>query len=269
MPWSTWLESLASVLSVVGALLPVVEFSVLVGIGAVGSKLIAKLVLSSAKKYFRLGERMRRYDFYERSLGWVPPPADRADMALAQDSAALDALASELAPREGDYYAHSGTPSTERLFSNLAESMFWTERLMATMSNRRWWQLSLAVGAIILTLIGIALAHSSTGGPILVKGVGTVVALLVAVDVLGEASSFGRGERDARALLSALVAEMRSPAPKRDEGVRLLTEYNCLLADLPMIPDEVYSSQQSRLTKAWLAFESSLPPRFRGPSSGP
>ena len=39
--------------------------------------------------------------------------------------------------------------------------------------------------------------------------------------------------------------------PDREEALRILIEYNCLLADLPMVPDEVHERHRARLNKLW------------------
>lgn len=259
--WS--LEAVAALLSIATSFVPSPVFAVATALAAVGAKFVSKLVFSSSKRTFRLGERMRRYDFFERTIGWLPPPSDRADMAVAQQASELGALAAALAPREATYYSRGGPPSTERLFTNLAESIFWTERLMGQMAKRRWGHFAIGVVALLVTLAGLALSAPTTWAPVAIKTVGACVALLVAVDLFGEARSFARGEKEAAALLSALVAEIRSAAPARDEALRLMVEYNCSLADLPMIPDDVYDANRIKFTAGWAAFETSLPPPFR------
>ena len=63
----------------------------------------------------------------------------------------------------------------------------------------------------------------------------------------GELSAFRRGSRSSRDLLAAL--EHSPDPPDREEGLRILIEYNCLLADLPMVPDEMHRKLHGRLNK--------------------
>lgn len=252
-------ETAAAALSVIGAFLPWPEFAATAGLLSVATKVISKLVLSGTKKLFRLGERARRYDFYGKTMGWPVPPADRADMVIAQSSKEIRAAAEKLAAAEPDYYAHKGAPSTERLLCNLCESMFWTERLMGFMAKSRYKQLAVAGVAVFAVLLGTVLVHPGEPGFAILKMVGSVVALLVAVDVLGEARSFARGEQETGKLLHAVVAEMKRTVLARDEAVRLMVEYNCMLADLPVLPDSNYEKHKSVLNSAWKEFEASLP----------
>jgi hypothetical protein len=69
------------------------------------------------RSWFCIGERQRRYDFYKKTLGWDPPPGDRADTYIQNSGEEIQKAAAKLAPGEPDYYAHKGPPSTQRLFS--------------------------------------------------------------------------------------------------------------------------------------------------------
>jgi hypothetical protein len=263
-----YVEILAAALSVAGSFLPWPVIAAVAGVLSVASKTVSKFVLSGSKKLFRLGERARRYDFYERTMGWPVPSADRADMVIAQSSDEIRDAANKLASAEADYYAHKGSPGPDRLLCNLCESMFWTERLMEYMSKVRRKHLALAMVAVLAALVGTILVQPGPKGFVVLKILGSVVALLVAVDVLGEAWSFDRGERETRRLLDAVVAEMRRSALSRDEAIRLMVEYNCLLADLPLLPDSIYEKHKAVLSKAWAEFEKSLPMRCDAAADG-
>jgi len=255
--WYT--EASAAVLSVVGSFLPWPRAAAVAGIFTVTAKVLGKFVLSSSRKAFRLGERARRYDFFYKTMGWSVPPADRADMVIAQSSSRIRAAAAKLATMEADYYAHKGEPSTERLLCNLCESMFWTERLMGYMSKARWGHFSISLAVVIAVLVGALVVDLGSAALIMLKVVMSVVTLLVAIDILGEARSFERGERESGNLLRAVVAEMHRSPLSCDEAMRLMVEYNCLLADLPLLPDSIYARHTNLLNKAWSEFSASLP----------
>lgn len=255
--WGT--EILATLLAIGASVAPWARVAAAIGVLSVVAKVASKLVLSEVKRLSRTGERQRRYDFYMRTLGWPSPASERADMSIANASKRIKKSATKLAPREPDYYAHQGPPSSERLFCNLAESMFWTERLFNAMAKIRQKHLAFAVAAVFAVLIGSLVIEPAGQGLLVLKYLGTVVALLVALDVLGEARAFGRGGMEVGKLLSALATEMARPTPSRDEALRLLIEYNCLLADLPMLPDSVYNDHHKILLDAWKEYETSLP----------
>lgn len=252
-------EVCATILSVAASLVPIATIAVVLAVLSVASKAIGKLKMSAAKKLFRIGERQRRYDFYKKTLGWDPPPRDRADTHIQNSGEKIRAEAAKLAPHDRDYYAHKGPPSTERLFCNLAESMFWSERLFGALASM-WWQWFAAavtlVGAVLVMLI---IAHPNDHALLALKLLSSVVALLVAIDVFGEAKSSSRGEREVKDLLRVLEKEMATQTPSHDEALRLLIEYNCLLADLPMIPDAVHRAHEKKLNAAWKEYEKGLP----------
>lgn len=252
-------EVAAALLSVCASLLPWPRVAAVAGVCSVVAKLLSKLTMSASKRLFRSGERARRYDLYARTLGWPVPSRERADMVITKSSSRIEEAARKLAATESDYYAHKGPPSTERLLCNLAEAMFWTERLMGTMAKVRWWHLVYAGCAVVAVLVGTLVLQPPEAALLTLKYLGIAVALLVAVDVFGEAQSFERGEREVGRLLSTVTAEMARITPSRDEALRLLIEYNCLLADLPILPDSIYWKNRGLLNTAWAAFEESLP----------
>jgi hypothetical protein len=170
----------------------------------------------------------------------------------------VEELARELAKKDDDYFAEKGGPSPSRFVWNLAESIFWHEKLTEAMATRRARQFSLAVVAIAVTLCGLVLvqpsglleqAQAKVTALIGLKVLGAFVSFLVAFDVYGELSAFRRGSRESRDLLAAL--ERWVDPPDREEGLRILIEYNCLLADLPLVPDEMHRKLHARLNKLW------------------
>jgi hypothetical protein len=257
--WAT--EVAAAILAVSASVLPWPRLAAVAGVCSVVAKVLSKLTMSASKRLFRAGERARRYDFYARTLGWPVPSRERADMVVTKASTRIEEIARKFAATESDYYAHRGLPSTERLLCNLTEAMFWTERLMGAMAKIRWKHLVYAGCAVGAVLIGTLVLQPPVDSLLALKYLGAAVALLVAIDILGEAQSFERGEREAGRLLGAVTVEMARATPSRDEALRLLIEYNCLLADLPILPDSVYLKNRDLLNTAWAAFEESLPIR--------
>ena len=77
--------------------------------------------------------------------------------------------------------------------------------------------------------------------------------------------SSARTSREFRDLLNALERSLEPP--DREEGIRILIEYNCMLADLPMVPDEVHAKHRLRLDRLWA--EASARVRARPLWSGP
>jgi hypothetical protein len=255
--WHWRLEFLVSALALASAFIPLAFVAAAAALAAVAAKVAARDQASRARGLFRQAERARRYDFEERALGWPVPGRVHADLLLAFPPD-VEKLARELAPRDEDYFAEKGSPSPTRLVWNLAESIFWSEKLAEIMARVRSQQLAAAAAAVVVTLCGLLLVEPSgllaeaqmkVVALVGVKVLGAFVSFLVALDLYGEMSAFRRGSRESRDLLAAL--ERALVPPSRDEGLRILIEYNCLLADLPMIPDDVYRKHASRLEKLW------------------
>lgn len=263
--WHWRLEGVASGLALVAAFIPSGTVAAATALGALGAKLLARQKAAQARTLFRQAERARRYDFEHRTLGWPVPGRVHADLLLAFP-AEVETLARALAAKDRDYFAVKGGPSPARFVWNLAESVFWTEKLADAMVGRRARQLTIAVAAIAVTMCGLVLVHpGGLLGPAQaevaaifgLKVLGTLVSFLVALDVYGELSAFRRGARESRDLGTAL--ERSLDPPDRDEALRILIEYNCLLADLPMVPDEVHRANHHRLNKLWAEASERMP----------
>lgn len=244
------LEACASGLALTAAFVPWVWAASVMSLLALPAKAGAKIVGSRSRSKFRLAERLRRFDFESRALGWPIPPTDRADLLLALPSK-IQTRAGERAEIDTEYYSHKGGPSDERFFANLTESLFFTHHLMAIMARRRWWQFAVAVMAFVGAIVGAAIAQPGQAIHVVLKVVGAVVAVLVAIDVFGEARSYERGDRECGKLLAAIRAEIQTGAPTIQEGLRLFIEYNCLLSDLPLVPDAIYDRNRARLNQAF------------------
>ena len=257
--WFWRLETCAAVVSVVAAFLPNPVCSLCLSMVAIAVKGAAKAVAATARAVFGQAERARRYDFERRTLGWSVPAHAHGELLFAFSEEVED-RAREYPVMDSDYYATQGPPSTGRLLGNLAESIFWTEKLMEIMAGRRSRQLGLAVGATVLALVGLALVqrpeilpHESLGRivPDGLRILSASVAALIAVDVYGDLCGYRRGASECAKLFLAIEAAMHAPQPDRDEGVRLFVEYNCILVDLPMVPDEIHEKHRVRLTHLW------------------
>ncbi len=247
------LEACAAALALGAAFVPFMSVASVMSLLAVAAKMIAKLVGSRSRSKFRLAERLRRFDFESRALGWPIPPTDRAEFVLAVPLD-VQAKAGERTEVDSEYYTHNGKPSDERFFANLTESVFFTHHLMTIMARRRWSQFAIAMIAFVAVLVGGAIAQPGEVIHVVLRVVGAVVAVLVAVDVFGEARSYERGDRECGKLLSAIRAETRTGAPSANEGLRLFVEYNCLLSDLPLVPDVIFDRNRARLNQAFAAY---------------
>lgn len=240
-----------------------------VALSSLGSKLLARVTATQARALFRQAERARRYDFEQRALGWPVPGRVHADLLLAF-STKVEHMAVALAKKDDDYFADKGPPGTTRFVWNLAESIFWSEKLLGIMALRRAWQLGLALTVIVGTLAGLVLVEPSglleegqvkVVAVVGVKVVAAFASLLVALDLGGELAAYRRGAGECRDFGAAL--ERALDPPDREEGVRILIEYSCLLADLPMVPDEVHRENHQRLSRLWAEAAERMPGRRR------
>jgi hypothetical protein len=253
------LEILAALLGAGALLIPVPWAVTLLALAAVCAKAASKLASSSSRKSFRLAERSRRYDFEQKTLAWPIPPQERADVVFSMKDRELRKAAELWAPADTEYYANKGAAGDERLFCNLIESAFYTQRQMGMMRSLRWRHFAGAVAGLVAVLIATIFVQPAEGAFLVLRMIALIVTALLALDLFGEARSFERGEIELHQIIDAIVAEMRRTPLAHDEGVRLMTEYNCVLADLPLIPDEVWNTNSPLLNAAWEAFRNGLP----------
>ena len=224
----------------------------LIGVAlAAGAKALAKREQSKAKASFRLAERARRYDFQQRTLGWPSPAQEVADMMLKFSPTTRELATSKKRDLEDKYYAVGGEPSERRLFANLHESMFSTEKLAGVMAERRRGHLAVSIGAVIVVLAIALLFPEMAPVALLIKGLSTMLTLLVSLDVWGELKSFSRTEQEVRSLAGAVLTLFRVNHLDQNEGLRLMVDYNCLLMEMPLIPDEVRDQHQPSINDAW------------------
>lgn len=245
-------ETLAAALAAVTGALPWPRAAVSLGLLALALKLAAKAQLSRAKRAFRDAERARRYDFEERCLGWPVPPLVRARIALASSS--VDAAARAWMKRDSNYYTAAGAPGADLLLANLSESVFNTEHLMTRMSVRRNGQLILASGGLLVVLVATALSRADGAAVLVLKVLACAVSWLVALDVYGEMRAFRRGAAESAEILCELSVEARQTEVDQRDIFRIMIDYNCLLADLPLVPDDIYTRSAEELTTAWAAY---------------
>ncbi len=251
-------EIFATVLSVLGALIPIPVVSIATSIAGAAAKALAKYWLSQAKSGFRRAERARRWDFEHLTLGW-PLPSHEVEDLLLEFPSETQAKAKDLKDLvDNDYYSTKGPANTHRLFSNLTESAFWTEHLFATMSKRRYSQFLLAALSLIVTLVGAYLAVSVNSAATFFKVIAAGTTFFVSIDIYGEYSSFARGAKQARDIRQALLAECKASSINHNECLRLFVEYNCMLMEMPLVPDEVYEESKTKLDEAWKRIENSL-----------
>ncbi len=254
--WHWKFEIAATIFAVLASFIPIWQASATLVILSLGSKVLAKFFSSEAKSFFRRAERFRRYDFEERTLGWPLPPKERADINISNSE--IQSLASKWSKRDSDYYTTEGPPNTKRLFSNLLESIFWSQALMGKMANRRWKQFYLALMVAVITFFALAIIQPGEAAVFVIKSFATVVSLLVALDIYGEARSFQRGEKELSQILTALTVVGQVNAINNNEVMRFFVEYNCILSELPMIPDEIYTKATPELNSGWDSYQTGI-----------
>lgn len=263
-----FIEVVALSLSVFGGLLHFPAISIVTSIAGAVAKAFSKHWLSQAKSAFRRAERARRWHFERLTLGWPLPPQEVEDLLL-EFSSETRAKANELRQQiDDDYYSRKGPPGTRRLFLNLAESAYWTERMFEAMAKRRQKAFRWAIVALIFTFAGAYLGISSNSAATFFKIVAAGTAFLVSVDIYGEQSSFARGAKYARDLRLALLSQKISSANHHD-CLRLFVEYNCMLVEMPLVPDEVRDKCRTELEESWRRIEESLETETDRIVSGP
>jgi hypothetical protein len=244
-------EICASVLAIFSSFVPVaVAAAIGVALGC-ACKILAKWAQVSSRAAFRAAERARRLSFQERALGWRVRPEQYGDLlfSFTPSTRALEAEAA--AKLEDGYFTNQGPPGAVRMLTNLRESIFWSERLSASMATRRGWQCVLALVTIVLALVVVALVGSAQVGLIAVRLVALFVLLNVSLDLLFEYRGFRRSEGELRQLGAAAGEQARKGPPSLEAALSIMVEYDCSMQERPLVPDAIHLRHEAELDAAW------------------
>ena len=253
----------ASLGALAAAAVAVPRLSLAIVILAAVAKVGARFAQLRSRSCFRVAERARRYDFQRRALGWEIPHDEYADIVLSFSGKNRSLPAADAERMQVGYFEHEGPPGADRLLANLHESVFWSKRLLADMAKRRGWHVFWALSAVIATMLVGLVVPWDDGRLILVRVVAVTVTILVSLDVFGEWTAFRRSSNELAVIERVLIELRKGRQITKDQALRFLIDYSCLLFDAPMVPDKIYAGLQPQLEQLWAAGRAD-PGRDRG-----
>lgn len=246
-----WRIDVAASLGALAAVaVPVPRWSLALAVVSVVAKVAARFAQSRSRSCFRVAERARRYDFQRRTLGWTIPHDEYADIVLSLSGETQSLPAADADGIQAGYFDQEGPPGLARLLANLHESVFWSKRLFADMAKRRGWHIFLAIFGLMATLLAALFVRPEDWRLVVVRVVAVVITILVSLDVLGEWSGFRRSASEL-GIMERVLIELRKRQPTRDEALRFLIDYSCLLVEAPLVPDRIYERRRPLLDHLW------------------
>jgi hypothetical protein len=152
---------------------------------------------------------------------------------------------------EDGYFTDERPAGPVRMLGNLRESLFWSERLSATMATRRGWQCILALVTAVMALVVAALVGSAQVGLIAFRLVALFVVLNVSLDILSEYRGFRRSESELR-LLGVAAGDLARRGPASLEAaLSIMVEYDCSMQERPLVPDAIHRRHEAELGATW------------------
>lgn len=171
-------------------------------------------------------ETMRRQAVLTEALNWPVPTLQLAEWRRKAGRTLAQRV--RLQPRPSDYYSRAQSTGARRLAQMTAESAFYTRHLYLKL--RTWVWMLFAVFTIISLVV---LSVTATGAvptdakALVVKGLYSLVPLVITLDILGWALRLGRLVVSIRDVESALERLGGTSELEEPQVLRVVSEYNC------------------------------------------
>lgn len=246
---SIGLELLAGLIGVVATLLATtLGWQISSAICVVVLLLVAYYLWYSFEKDYDNAETMRRQSVLTEGLGW---PMTDAQFSHWKSRVASKLLQKALCnKRDDDYYTTTENVGPERLLQMTQESVFWTRNLYERLFKYILVCLVLVVISLIITLNIAVLPQDEQVRLNILHFIYLVIPLLLTIDF------FGLVLRLHRAIQSLLEVERDLDRLTKAEHsvehiMRLVAEYNCILASGVPIPNWLFSRHHDEIQACW------------------
>ena len=193
-----------------------------------------------------LGEVARRHAMLADAFGELPEPLQDAELRRRFSKRDERRAVSLENP---NYYASTASPGLARLADHLQESAFWSKDLYHRAASRTYFLFALlAVGVVVAALLTLPTVVGETA-LFIARMIVLVLGVVIGVDVLGRALSWGEAGRQAERVDSRVGAAGARRSTKVMFGI--LADYAVATAGCPPIPTDLHTKEYERLNRLW------------------
>lgn len=237
-----------------GVLLSLVSLSLneslLAAIAVVSTLLLAYVFRYRSNGTYDSAETMRRQSVLSEGLGWE---LGRAELMQWQSLAGAKIIAkAQLNPRPDDYYDNSLGGGYKKLAEMTFESLHWTRCLYSYLRSYCLIALLIATLAIatpiIISLFDFLPADARTA---LAYSAFVFAPAVLTLDLIGLVLKLSRSIDELNKLSVLLERPAKLQSPKPGEVMRLVAEYNCVVASGTPIPNWVWRVHASEIAQSW------------------
>jgi hypothetical protein len=209
-------------------------------------------ILYRSKKYYEIGENVRKMDMIERIFPDAANKAEKSYLISKIPSSIIEKAQSS--PNETTDYLSDKQNKYEKLIENIQENSFFTSEIM-----RHYSRIILLVILIISVLLGFSIVYGffilseSDVDKVLTKSIAGYLALLInfifTLNIIDHYILFNKKSKELKRIDENLNTIKNNP--QEDEIITSFTEYNCILCDALPCPDFVYKLNKSKLNTVW------------------
>jgi hypothetical protein len=195
-------------------------------------------------------ETMRRQAVLSNALGWDIP---KVQFSVWRHSAGKNVIKQlECTTLDEDYYATKKEPGALRLLEMTQESAFWTRHLYSSIKDYLLVILAIAVGLFIAVLTFTSSATVSADVSMQIAySVYLLMPLILTADVLGWAIKLHMLCNSIREIEKDMERLKENGTLNINDVLRLVSEYNCQVAQGFPIPNWFFSLQHDYIKNLW------------------
>ena len=222
-----------------------IQFSVSIAI-----VVISLIVIYRSKKYYEIGENIRKMDMIEKIFPDAANNAEKSYLISKISSSIIEKAQNN--PNETTDYSTSRHDKYERLIENIQENSFFSSEIM-----RHYSRLIFVVLVIIFIILGISIVYGffilseASVDAALTKNIAGYLALFInfifTLNIIDHYILFSKKSKELKRIDENLNTIKDNP--QEDEIITSFTEYNCILYDALPCPDFVYTLNKSKLKK--------------------
>ena len=219
---------------------------------SIGIIIISISLLYRSKKYYELGENIRKMDMIERIFPNAANNTGKSYLISKIPSSIIKKARNN--PNEKTGYYTDRENKYEKLIENIQQNCYFTSELMRSYSQMIF-MVIIGISVLLASSIiyGFFILSESGVDKELSKSIAGYLALLInfvfTLNVIDHYILFSKKAKELKKIDEDLNAIKNNP--HEDEIITSFTEYNCILCDALPCPDFVYNLNKTKLNSVW------------------